>query len=329
MSRRRPFPFVLALLAAVSSARAGDPPASPQPQRSPQAEEPTSPDNRPAEANSAEGSKKAALEPKAAGEERVVQEPRRNRRLSPEAGEARGVLEAASDAFTSADEWLEREVARLKAQLESLSGGGQDPLVRLAEEDAGFDWTRLGIGEETARDLAALEAEVVALRARLRLLDLEDAGRAENGSIETASALESKGLLESGETDPTAPSPDAGEQEGGGDEAAPQAESGPVRSRFPQREAVLAFLAGRIEEVLPLLEPFEQARLDDAALYVLASAYDLAGDRERARRAFEALAGREGESILRLAARRQLDRLDHLEHGVVDLGPLLKEGIER
>jgi hypothetical protein len=218
---------------------------------------------------------------------------------------------------------LEAEVESLRKTLGSLVSTGEMGVDLLAEVSGPAEQLRtLGVSEERTEAVRLLSNDVSALRARLRLLDLRAPAdtkvlaKDSNGGFDpledqaTAEA-EALAIRYSEERSSGAPSPRR------------------QRSLYPNREALLAFRQGEYRQVVETLEPFELYEIQVDALYAFGCALIGERDFERARKVFERVKSFDDRQTLRESSERQLDRIAHLENGIVGPGAQLPERPER
>lgn len=224
---------------------------------------------------------------------------------------------------TSTTDAMENDVDRLRRTLDALVGEGDaasEILSHLEEDDT--DLEGLGISPERAESIRALSNDVNSLRAQLQLLYMQ--GRSQSSPDEELRDVKELLAEVAKSTESSAPKPEAAPTPVTG--AATDAKAGARKSRFPQKEALLAFRAGDDEAVVQLLAPLDRARLKPEVLYAFGCALVNRRELAEARVVLSLITEYEKRSSLRFATERQLQRIEHLKNGIVSLDPLLKEG---
>lgn len=248
---------------------------------------------------------------------------------TPEAGATPDVGEILGRSFvgTSTTDAMESEVQKLRRTLDALVGEGDssaDILSHLEEDVA--DLEGLGISPERAEAIRGLANDVNSLRAQLQLLHIQ--GRTVTSPEEELRDV--KELLGELAREARAVAAEPAAEASTASTSAPAPDVEPVamvrRSRFPEKEAQLAFLAGDDAAVVALLTPLDRAQLAPESLYAYGCALVNRRELDEARIVLSLIEEHEDRDSLRFAAARQLRRIEHLKNGIVSLDPLLKEG---
>lgn len=218
-------------------------------------------------------------------------------------------------------EVLENEVGGLRLVLDGMiePESRESEVLRVV---AGLeeDLQQLGVTPDRADQVRRLSNDVLALRARLRLLELR------------APTIQPRDdgfrpVLELDVADPEAAAADLRARAEAEELPALVTAAGgePGRSRLPSREAVLAFRAGDLDAVLRILDGLDPTRIAPDALYAQGCALIARGDFDRARPLFERVRSYADRVTLCEAAGHQLTRMERLRAGIVDAAPARAE----
>lgn len=233
----------------------------------------------------------------------------------------RQALPAPADLPTTTS--LEREVAELNRRLSALVSSGAAGVEALRKGSAAeLELEQLGVSGARAEQIRSRQDDVRALQAKVQLMELRapstnnpNEGFRPVAEIEAAPAVAAPPpATQPAASDPAAEVPAA-------EPVAADAVSVARLSLDPAREAEIAFLQGDLDGVLVALalEPVE--RLSPEALFCYGSALVAKRRFADARPPLDRLRNCANRPTLAAAARRQLERMERMESGVVSLPP--------
>ncbi|MBI4880494.1 MAG: hypothetical protein HY812_12670 [Planctomycetes bacterium] len=224
---------------------------------------------------------------------------------------------------------LEAEVAALYQTLDGLVSAEEGGAAQFLQERQGDEvgLRDIGVSEKRAAQIEVLADEVSGLRAKLRLLELRapSLNDPNEGLRDVAELVASEGA----ETAPgldLEPAPGAQAEQGSaaGQEAAPREQENWLPSD-PAHEALLAFRQGDMDGVIRLLGGREPRGIAPDALYVLGCALIEKRDYAAARQALLCVQEVGERRALSESARRQLERMERVQSGVVGARPQARE----